>query len=50
MGKAIHLDVDAGSAEAAAESARQMCRKLLANPVTEEFRVTASVPVEEPPP
>lgn len=47
VGKAIHLDVDADSAEVAAASAREMCRKLLANPVTEDFRVSASVPVGE---
>lgn len=47
VGKAIHLEVEAHSAEAAADSAREMCRKLLANPVTEDFRVTAGVPVED---
>ena len=50
VGKAIHLEVEAHSAEAAADSAREMCRKLLANPVTEDFRVTASAPVEDPTP
>ena len=41
VGKAIYLDVDADSAEAATEQANEMCRKLLANPVTEDFRVTS---------
>ena len=48
VGRAIHVDVDAESAEAAAASAQEMCRKLLANPVTEDFRVTASLPAGEP--
>jgi phosphoribosylformylglycinamidine synthase len=40
VGKAIHLDVDAASEEQAAEKVDTMCRKLLANPVTEDYRVT----------
>lgn len=47
VGKAIHLEVEAESAEAAKSQADAMCRKLLANPVTEHFRVEAT-PVEEP--
>lgn len=38
-GKAIYLDVRAPSAEAARAQARAMCRKLLANPVTEDFEI-----------
>lgn len=38
-GKAIFLDVQAPSAEAARAQARAMCRKLLANPVTEDFEI-----------
>ena len=34
------MDLDAESAEAAVEEAEAMCRKLLANPVTEDFQVT----------
>ena len=41
VGKAIHLTVGAPTAEDAEEAARAMCRKLLANPVTEDFRVEA---------
>lgn len=41
-GKAIFLDVRADSAEAARAQARAMCRKLLANPVTEDFEIRAS--------
>ncbi len=42
VGKAIYLEVTAASPEAARERVEEMCRKLLANPVTEDFRVTAS--------
>lgn len=47
VGKAIHLEVEAGSAEEAQSQADAMCRKLLANPVTEHFQVAAT-PVAEP--
>lgn len=40
MGKAIYIDMQADSAEAALEAADAMCRKLLANPVTEDFEVS----------
>jgi len=40
VGKAIYLDMDAESPEQALEIARAMCRKLLANPVTEDFEVS----------
>ena len=40
VGKAIYLDLDAASESDALDRARAMCRKLLANPVTEEFEVT----------
>jgi len=39
VGKAILLDLDAPSSEAAISSAEDMCRRLLANPVTEEFSI-----------
>ena len=41
VGKAIYLEVAAASADEAAERVEEACRKLLANPVTEDFRVTA---------
>lgn len=44
VGKAIHLDVMAETAEGAAEGAEEMCRKLLANPVTEDFVVASVTP------
>ena len=40
VGKAMYLDLVADNAEAAVESAEAMCRKLLANPVTETFEVS----------
>lgn len=40
VGKAIHLDVDAASESAAREKVEAMCRKLLANPVTEDYEVS----------
>jgi phosphoribosylformylglycinamidine synthase subunit PurS len=40
VGRAIELAVDAASREAAETAARQMCERLLANPVTEDFSLT----------
>ena len=40
MGKAIELDVNAESAAAAEARVREMCDRLLANPVTEDFDVS----------
>ena len=40
VGKAIYVDIAAESAENAVEEAQAMCRKLLANPVTENFEVS----------
>lgn len=37
VGRAIELDVEAVSADEAKARARQMCDKLLANPVTEDY-------------
>ena len=42
VGKAIYLEVAAATPEDAKERAGEMCRKLLANPVTEDFRITAA--------
>lgn len=39
VGKAIELDLDADSGDAALATARRMCETLLANPVTEDFVV-----------
>ncbi|MDE3001672.1 MAG: phosphoribosylformylglycinamidine synthase subunit PurS [Gemmatimonadota bacterium] len=40
VGKAIYVDMEADSPDAALEAAEAMCRKLLANPVTEDFEVS----------
>jgi len=40
VGKAIYIDLAANSEEAATEDAEAMCRKILANPVTEDYQVT----------
>lgn len=37
VGRAIELDVDAASRDEAVARTRQMCDKLLANPVTEDY-------------
>jgi phosphoribosylformylglycinamidine synthase len=39
VGKAIYMEVDANSEKDAVDKATAMCRKLLANPVTEDFEV-----------
>ena len=38
MGKYLEFDIDAGSREAAESRVREMCDKLLANPVIEDYR------------
>ncbi len=38
MGKYLEVDLDVSSREAAQERIRQMCEKLLANPVIENYR------------
>ena len=39
IGRAIELELDAPGPDAATERARQMCERLLANPVIETYRV-----------
>ena len=39
VGKALHIELDAADDGAARAEAEAMCRKLLANPVTEDFEV-----------
>ena len=41
VGKAIRLTIEAESEEAAATQADDMCRRFLANPVLEDWQVTA---------
>jgi len=40
VGKAIYVDIAADSEAGAVELAEAMCRRLLANPVTEDFEVS----------
>ncbi len=39
IGKHLVVEVQAGSREEAAQQARTMCERLLANPVTEDYHV-----------
>jgi phosphoribosylformylglycinamidine synthase len=46
VGKVIYMELDADSAEEAVKAAEAMCRKLLANPVTEDFAVSLAGELE----
>ena len=49
VGKILYLDVEASSEENARESGEAMCKRLLANPVTEDFEIEVrEVPDEAP--
>ena len=39
IGRHIIVELDAGDREAAEQSTREMCDRLLANPVTEDFEI-----------
>jgi phosphoribosylformylglycinamidine synthase subunit PurS len=39
VGKILDLEIEAESSDQARERGEEMCRKLLANPVTEDFEV-----------
>ena len=39
VGKAIYVEMEAADEAEAVEAAEAMCRKILANPVTEDFEV-----------
>lgn len=43
VGRYIIIETDARDATAAEETVTDMCRKLLANPVTEDFEIEAAV-------
>ena len=47
VGKLLYLDVEAASAEEARDGADAMCRRLLANPVTEDFEIDVREAAEE---
>lgn len=48
VGRLIVLDIAADSVDAANERAREMCEKLLANPVTEDFAIEVETERGEP--
>jgi phosphoribosylformylglycinamidine synthase PurS subunit len=43
VGRYIIIETDARDASAAEQTVTDMCRKLLANPVTEDFEIEAAV-------
>jgi phosphoribosylformylglycinamidine synthase len=45
VGRHLVIETDAKDAKAAEASVREMCTRLLANPVTEDFEVAAVTPV-----
>ncbi len=47
VGKLLYLDVEAASRDEAREGAEAMCRRLLANPVTEDFEIELREATEE---
>jgi len=44
IGRYIIIETDAYDAIAAEENVNDMCKKLLANPVTEDFEIESAVP------
>jgi len=44
VGKVVELDLDAADPTAATARVDEMCRKLLANPVTEDFTIECPLP------
>jgi phosphoribosylformylglycinamidine synthase subunit PurS len=44
VGRHLVIDLDADTASAAEQLTREMCAKLLANPVTEDFEIAAVSP------
>lgn len=45
VGRHIIVETEAADALAAETSVQEMCEKLLANPVTEDFEIASAVPV-----
>jgi len=41
VGRHVVVELDAGTAQEAERSTREMCDRLLANPVTEDFEIAA---------
>ena len=46
VGKVIYMELEADSPDDALQSADAMCRKLLANPVTEDYEVSLAAELE----
>ena len=49
VGKLLYLDVEASSTQEARDGAEAMCRRLLANPVTEDFEIEVQDAAETAP-
>ena len=47
VGKVLYLNLEAASREDAREGAEAMCKRLLANPVTEDFEIDVREAVEQ---
>jgi len=47
VGKLLNLDVEAASKDEARDGAEAMCRRLLANPVTQDFEIDVRDAAEE---
>jgi len=47
VGKLLYLNVEAASSEEAREGAEAMCKRLLANPVTEDYEIDVREASEE---
>jgi len=47
VGKLLYLNVEAASSEEAREGAEAMCKRLLANPVTEDYEIDVREATEE---
>jgi phosphoribosylformylglycinamidine synthase PurS subunit len=47
VGKLLYVEVEAASSEEARNGADAMCRRLLANPVTEDFEIEVHEATEE---
>jgi len=41
VGRHVVVEIDAGDSRGAEKSAREMCERLLANPVTEDFEIAS---------
>ncbi len=44
VGKVVEIEVDAADSRAATARVEEMCQKLLANPITEDFTIECPLP------